>query len=175
MTDETRRGPMLTSRLQASYELTGMGDQDFMMEGRMAGEAPNGEDFEKLATEMVSLARAFVEWPEIYDMVLHKVETVGQGRSRKVIDDELRRWEDENIPKLVELRTRHFQEIDNETDGHGNVIRHFAVRNLERHEDRKAVMMELCPILIDLVALDKALDKVIDLQGEGTGDRGGDS
>jgi hypothetical protein len=139
---------------------------DIGFEGVPASEAEAKRlECERRAFELYALTKAVNDWPAIYDGVLEKTRMVRDEKAKIEIARELVKWEDQHIPRLLDIRSRHFQELAATRESETVLKREFLIRNLASNEERLALIHELCPVMVDLFALDKTLDKVIACQG----------
>jgi hypothetical protein len=136
--------------------------------GQMGRDPDDMSEPEANAYELYCLTTVINDWPLFYDGILEKAKSVRDEGEKAIIADRLKEWEDRHIPRLLEIRSQHFIEME---PGHvfgfppeeGLVKREFLIRNLSRHKERVALMYELSPVLASLVAIDQVLDQALKL------------
>ena len=110
----------------------------------------SGVKTENEGMEMVCIIKCLSDWPSLYDAVLEKVGDMMEKKLKRTLSIKLKSWEDENIPRLLELRSHFMADEIDKTELLGVSISTVRVRNLETEEKRRPLLEELLRMFADL-------------------------
>lgn len=92
---------------------------------------------------MLVIVKSLSNWSDLYDLILLRSGQLTDEKAKEAIAPKLKDWEERNMPRLLELKSRLLISENPERQLLGVRIRQYLVQDIETIEKRRPILDEL--------------------------------